>query len=154
MKILLAIDGSECSDAAVAEISRRPWPAGSEIRLLTVDPPVDSSLLREGASTVFDELIEAQRQQAVRRLNAAAATFQQNAPGLSVTPVLREGWPKDVILKEAEQWGADLIVVGSNGYGTLQRIFLGSVSLAVATHARCSVEIVRAPPASTTPKSA
>lgn len=146
MKILMAIDGSECSDAAVAEISRRPWPDGSEIRLITVDPPIDSSLLLHGTSTVFDELIEAQRQEAVRRLNAATATFQQHASGLLVTPMLREGWPKEVILDEAQRWGADLIVVGSNGYGTIQRLFLGSVSLAVATNARCSVEIVRAPP--------
>jgi nucleotide-binding universal stress UspA family protein len=35
MKILLAIDGSPCSDAAVAEVSRRPWPEGSSIKVLT-----------------------------------------------------------------------------------------------------------------------
>jgi hypothetical protein len=36
MKILLAIDGSSFSDVAVAEIARRPWPAGSEIKVLSV----------------------------------------------------------------------------------------------------------------------
>jgi nucleotide-binding universal stress UspA family protein len=149
MKILMAIDGSECNDAAVTEISRRPWPSGSEIRLLTVDPPMDSGLLRHGSVTVLDELVQSQRQEALRCLNAAAAVFQQNAPDLLVTPVLREGWPKEVILNEARDWGADLIVVGSHGYGTLQRLFLGSVSLAVASNASCSVEIVRAPPSST-----
>lgn len=148
MKILMAIDGSECSDAAVAEISRRPWPTGSEIRLLTVDPPVDSSLLLHGSSTVFDQLIDAQRQEAVRRLNAATTAFQQQAPGLLVTPLLRKGWPKEVILDEAQSWGADLIVVGSHGYRAIQRLFLGSVSLAVAANAHCSVEIVRPPPSS------
>src|SRR6476659_7957486 len=35
MKILLAIDGSPCSDAAVEEVSRRPWPDGSSIKVLT-----------------------------------------------------------------------------------------------------------------------
>jgi nucleotide-binding universal stress UspA family protein len=59
---------------------------------------------------------------------------------------LQVGSPKEAILDEAERWGADLIVVGSHGYGAIQRLFLGSVSLAVATNALCSVEIVRMPP--------
>jgi hypothetical protein len=41
MKILLTIDGSPCSDAAVAEVAQRPWPAASEIKVLSVfEPPV------------------------------------------------------------------------------------------------------------------
>jgi nucleotide-binding universal stress UspA family protein len=48
-----------------------------------------------------------------------------------------------VILDEAERWDADLIVLGSHGYNGWQRFLLGSVSHAVATHAHCSVEIVR-----------
>lgn len=146
MKILLAIDGSSYSEAAAAEIARRPWPLQSEVRLITVDPPLDANLFRGGQPTVLDEIVQQQRAEAVRRLNAAAEVFKQNAPGLLVTPVLREGWPKEVILDEAERWGADLIVLGSHGYGALRRLFLGSVSLAVATNALCSVEIVRAPP--------
>ena len=49
-----------------------------------------------------------------------------------------------MIVEEAERWGADLILVGSHGYGSVKRFMLGSVSQAVATHAPCSVEIVRA----------
>jgi nucleotide-binding universal stress UspA family protein len=51
-----------------------------------------------------------------------------------------------VILDEAEKWDADLIVLGSHGYSGWQRFLLGSVSHAVATHALCSVEIVRQKP--------
>jgi nucleotide-binding universal stress UspA family protein len=148
MKILLAIDGSAYSDAAVWEVSRRLWAPDTEVRLITVDPPVDAGLLRGGSPTAFDELVKQQRVEAVRRLNEAMTVFKQNAPNLLVTPVLREGWPKDVILDEAERWGADLIVVGSHGKGAIRRFFLGSVSLAVATNAPCSVEIVRSPPPS------
>ena len=36
MKILLAVDGSECSNVAVKEVARRPWPAGSEVKILSV----------------------------------------------------------------------------------------------------------------------
>ncbi len=46
-------------------------------------------------------------------------------------------------MDEAEQWDADLIVVESHGYGNVEKFVLGPVSQAVASHAPCSVEIVR-----------
>lgn len=143
MKILLAIDGSPCSDAAVAEVSRRPWPPGSEVRLVTVDTPADPNLLRSGTPSVFDDIVAQQRAEAAKHLNAAAAILRQNASDLSVTPILLEGHPAEIILAEAERWGADLIVVGSHGYGAFRRFFLGSTSTSIATNAHCSVEIVR-----------
>jgi nucleotide-binding universal stress UspA family protein len=60
-------------------------------------------------------------------------------------PRLFSGHPKEVILDEAEKWDADLIVVGSHGYRGWQRFLLGSVSQAIASHAPCSVQIVRLP---------
>lgn len=143
MKILLAIDGSPCSDAAIAEVARRPWPQQSEVRIVTVDPPVDPGLLRGGPSTVFDELVKQQRAESDKRLRDAAAMLGQNPSNLHVTTALLEGWPKDAIVAEAERWGAALVVVGSHGYGPIRRFFLGSVSGYVAHHAPCSIEIVR-----------
>ena len=55
------------------------------------------------------------------------------------------GSPKGVILDEAERWKAGLILVGSHGYPTWERLLLGSVSQAVVSHAKCSVEVVRLP---------
>lgn len=145
MKILLAFDGSPSSDAAAREVCRRPWPPGSEVRVITVLSPVEPNLLGgEGEhATAFDYIISWQETAAAKRLNAVTADFAQRAPELSVTSALLEGRPKDAILSEAERWGADLIVVGAHGYGVIRRFFLGSVSLAVALHAPCSVEIVR-----------
>jgi nucleotide-binding universal stress UspA family protein len=148
MKILLAIDGSTFSDAAVREVARRPWPPQTEVRLITVETPLEPALVRGEPASVLDDLVKLQRAESVRRLNEAAAVLKEQSPELCVNPVLREGWPKDVILDEAERWGADLIVVGSHGYGAFRRLFLGSVSLAVATNALCSVEIVRVSAAS------
>jgi nucleotide-binding universal stress UspA family protein len=51
--------------------------------------------------------------------------------------------PKEIILQEAAEWPADWIVLGSNGHGALDRFLLGSTSEAVATHAPCSVEVIR-----------
>jgi nucleotide-binding universal stress UspA family protein len=53
------------------------------------------------------------------------------------------GSPKRVIVEEAEKWGADLVVVGSLGYRSWERLLLGSVSQAVTLHAECSVLVVR-----------
>jgi nucleotide-binding universal stress UspA family protein len=53
------------------------------------------------------------------------------------------GSAKKIIVKEAEDWEADLIVVGSHGYGFLGRALLGSVSDAVIHHAPCSVLVVK-----------
>jgi nucleotide-binding universal stress UspA family protein len=143
MKILLAIDGSACSDAAVAEVCRRPWPPQTEVRVVTVDRPVEPSFLRERSRTIFDEVVREQRALAAKHLSEAVRLLKQDAPGLCVQPTLLEGSPKEAILDEAERWGADLTDVGSHGYGAVKRFFLGSVSLAVATGASCSVEIVR-----------
>lgn len=62
------------------------------------------------------------------------------------------GPPRSVILDEAESWGADLIVVGSHGYGRWERFLLGSVSQSIVSHAKCSVEVVRCPHANQTGK--
>jgi len=54
--------------------------------------------------------------------------------------------PKQLILKEAKEWGAKLIVVGSHGVRGLTRLLLGSVSETIAAHAPCSVEVIRHSP--------
>jgi nucleotide-binding universal stress UspA family protein len=117
MKILLAIDGSACSNAAVAEICRRPWPPQSDVRVVTVTAPIDPPLIRGGAPTVFDEIVKQQRVESAKHLRDAAAVLAERASGLHVTTALLDDWPKDAIVTEAERWGADLVVVGSHGYG-------------------------------------
>ena len=145
MRILLAVDGSPCSDLAVAEVARRPWPAETVVHVVTVEAPVEPSLLR-GSPTAFDEIVKQQRAAAAERLSHAVGMIQRLAPDLRVLPKLLEGSPKDAIIEEAGRWGADLIAVGSHGYGPVRRFFLGSVSLFVAHHAPCSVLIVRGSP--------
>ncbi len=143
MKILLAIDGSECSADAVAEVARIPWPSGTEVRVVTADPPPEAAMLNEGATSVFDEIVKKQQAEATRHLAAAVDILFKQAPGLRVIPLLLSGRPVDAILAEAERCEANMIVVGSHGYGPIKRFFLGSVSQAVAKNAHCSVLIVR-----------
>ncbi|MEW6736880.1 MAG: universal stress protein [Acidobacteriota bacterium] len=63
--------------------------------------------------------------------------------GLNVEIAVRDGDPHSIIVDEATEWAADLIVVGSHGYTGLKRLLLGSVSQFVVSHAPCSVEVVR-----------
>ncbi|PAN15348.1 hypothetical protein PAHAL_2G482100 [Panicum hallii] len=56
-----------------------------------------------------------------------------------------EGEPRYVLCNAAEKHHADLLVVGSHGYGAIKRAFLGSVSDYCAHHTHCSVMIVKSP---------
>ena len=145
MKILLAIDGSPCSDAAVEEVSRRPWPEGSSIEVLTTfEPP--SPPTPEGWAlpfSYFEEMDMALRKQAENILERAIQKLKSTQNTISVDARILLGSPKSVILDEAEDWRADLIVVGSHGYRAWERFLLGSVSQSVVSHAKCSVEVVR-----------
>lgn len=67
-----------------------------------------------------------------------------SAVGIPATPHPRSGDPANEIVAAAHELGANLIVTGSRGLGTLDRLLLGSVARNVLVHARCSVLIVRA----------
>jgi nucleotide-binding universal stress UspA family protein len=146
MKIILAIDGSPCSDTAVGEVARMPLPADTQVRIISVvEPP--APLVAEpsiGLVCYFEEAERISRQQAAETVEQAAAKLRagQGASAQVSTEVIT-GSPKRTIVEEAEAWMADLIVVGSHSYKSWERMLLGSVSQAVAAHARCSVLIVR-----------
>ena len=147
-RILLATDGSECSEAAAKSVARHSWPKGTEIRVLSVveySLPLQTALfhppglpshrveeIRTQAMLNAQEAVDS----AVRTISGAGAEVSQ-----SISVLLER--PQKVILDEAEAWGADWIVLGSHGRQGLPHFLLGSVSEAVATHARCSVEVVR-----------
>ena len=143
MKILIAIDGSPCSSAAVAEVAKRPWPAGSEFRVIFVEAPLDPKFAAGATAGAFDQLVKLQQGEALQHLQSAVAVLAQVGVQGTITSALLQGLPKDTIVAAAEEWGADLVILGSHGYGPLRRFFLGSVSSYVANNAPCSVEIVR-----------
>jgi nucleotide-binding universal stress UspA family protein len=153
MKILLAVDGSSCSEAAVNEVARRPWPVGTEARVVSAVelPFVPTTETWSLPDSYYSQLEEAGYEQAHRTVNAAVERLRASATErptpLEITSRIVTGSARDVILSEADEWGADLIVIGSHGRRGLQRFLLGSVSQAVAAHANCSVEIVRCRPA-------
>jgi nucleotide-binding universal stress UspA family protein len=140
MKLLLAIDSSQCSKQVVDEAARRPWPSGTAVRILHV---INWPQLPSSAS-----LIEIAKQAAERLVKSASATLG-NA-GLQTSTHVLEGHPRIAIADYAKEWGADFVLVGSHGASGLVRFLLGSVAQAVLRRSPCSVEIVRR----TTPDSA
>ena len=149
-RILLAIDGSKQSDAAVHAVARHLGPAGSEVRgISVVAPPYIADTFSGGGvnTSLYVELEHAARELARASVDKAAAQLRSDKDSrhLTVTTEVLSGSPKQAILEDAEAFGADWIVVGSHGYGMLGRFMLGSVSQAVALHATCSVAIVRRP---------
>ncbi len=143
MKILAATDGSDCSKAALRSIAARPWPSGSEIKLISVP---EFHYLQNPPYLAFVEVkdLEQASLEDARKAVSGGAWILEEA-GLKVTTDVPsfEDRPFRVILHEAEGWGADIIVVGSHGRSGFDRVVLGSVSEAVALHARCSVEVIR-----------
>jgi nucleotide-binding universal stress UspA family protein len=142
MRILLAIDDSSHSQAAVDEVARRPWPPTSTIRVLSVihpyTPPVSEFVL--AGATIED--LRRQQMSTAEQVTRRAAEALRNTGALTET-IVRDGDPRSAIVDEASEWGADLIVVGSHGRTGLTRWLLGSVAQSIVGHAPCSVEVVR-----------
>jgi nucleotide-binding universal stress UspA family protein len=146
MKILLAVDGSAYSHAAVEEVAKRPWPPQSEIKVITAaETPVMVGVEPWVPSPEYFEQLEKSIREAAQAVIESALLKLKTTDDktLKISSEIIPGPPRQVIVEEAERWVADLIVMGSRGLGTWNRLLLGSVSNSVVHHAKCSVEIVR-----------
>jgi nucleotide-binding universal stress UspA family protein len=147
-KILVPIDGSEASVAAVREVGHCSLPVGSTIELLyaihsrlPVIPDFPPWAVTIAAA--HGESVRAQTRHAPEVLGAAAMYLQSQQPHVTIVSKTVEGIPKDEILREAAAWEASSIVLGSHGRGHGQRAILGSTAAAVAAEAPCTVQIAR-----------
>jgi nucleotide-binding universal stress UspA family protein len=142
MNILVAVDGSEFSDAAIQSlIATRPTEA--QVRVIHVIEPFP--VIETWVYTPdWDKMLEEQRKDAEAFVAEAAQTLREAK--FAVTTSVEQGTPQSVIVDMAAKWPADLIVIGSHGRKGLERFLLGSVSEGVARHAACSVMIVRKRP--------
>lgn len=149
MKILVATDGSEFSQAAVAKAAELfAGSADNELRIISAAEPVYTPAEPFALSSDYlQDLESAALKKAADVVSTAEAEMRKACAGsdMSVTASVVKGYANQAIVEEAEDWGADVIVVGSHGYGLWRRALLGSVSNSVLHHAPCSVLVVRAP---------
>ena len=143
MRILVATDGSKFSLAALRSVANRPWPTDSMVKVISGPEFIlfkDPSYLE---SHEAKDLGKASMEDAELSVAAGIGILSgSKLNSCSDVPVF-EDRPYRVILNEAETWRADLIVVGSHGRTGFDRVIMGSVSEAVALHAKCSVEVIR-----------
>ena len=145
MKILLATDGSSGSDSAIRQITGRPWPEGSVVKVLSVVELFTTKTPENFwvPESYYLKLEQSLQEQARTAVDKAESQIRQEAPQLRIETDIVSGIAKEVIIDEAESWGADIIILGSHGYKGLKKLWYGSVSHAVAALAGCTVEIVR-----------
>lgn len=144
LRLIIGVDNSSDSNAAVDAVSLRQWPIGTEVRLVVVvdtvmaitpDPSQPSILkwIEVGDEEDWDQVRQI-FEPSVEKLRAA---------GLDAAVMIRRGSPADQLVEEAETWNADCVFVGAKGTRGIERLLLGSVSSAVSARAHCSVEVVR-----------
>jgi nucleotide-binding universal stress UspA family protein len=144
MKILLAIDDSAGSRAALAEVVKKRWPRNSTVIIVTAYE-IELGPMARPWLIPHDEarISEAIQKQAKELDDQAVAKLRSHHKGLKIIAKTIRGSASRVIVEAAKRYTVDLIVLGSHGHSRWERLLLGSVAHAVALHADCSVEIVR-----------
>ncbi|MCC9656250.1 universal stress protein [Rhodopirellula halodulae] len=138
--VLLAVDGSNPSEQAAKFLARIPHFDPVKLTIVTVVQPrfVHSSY---ATNELIQKAYEQDRQNAEKMLAKIEPLF--DGADVDVQCELLEGVVGESIVQKAKELNADLVVVGATGHSQISRMLLGSVSDFVATHAPCSVLVVR-----------
>lgn len=140
IRIIVGVDGSKGAEAAVKAVAERHWPSGSEAKVIN-SFPVIPAIGTEFAAATLEQWIAEEKAKVNEAVETAAGKLK--GAGLAVSTVMKEDDARQSLLSEAEAWEADCIFVGAKGLGAIERFMLGSVSSFIATHAQCSVEVIR-----------
>lgn len=148
MKVLIATDASEFSNAAMDKCLALLKTENISIKVISVvEPPLTTAEPFAGSVDFYRETEKAVRGQAETAVRLAEKRLRERfGAALSENALSSQiliGSPARRIVEEAQKWEADLIVIGSHGYGFWERMMLGSVSQSVVQHAPCSVLVVR-----------
>ena len=151
-RILFAYDGSSCCEAALAAASMLTLPRNTETvavtAIETLPPEVPEWIAQAGRSAEAAEMIdrwtrEVERDKSRLHEELAAVMAKQVSPLSQAEVIVAEGHSAERILKLVAERKIDLVVLGSQGKGLLKRLFIGSTSDKVLTHAPCSVLVAR-----------
>jgi nucleotide-binding universal stress UspA family protein len=148
MRILIATDGSEFSRKALEKACEVvQGREGISFRVISVyEPQVPMAAEPYALSAQYFERLDGLARERAEETARAGAEVLRNKfadASVEIESVAEFGRPAQMIVQTADDWDADLVVVGSHGHGFWGRLALGSVSDAVLHHAPCSVLVVR-----------
>lgn len=145
MRILLAVDGSACSDRAAELVSSFQLPPSSLVRVVSVRQPYTDVLSLAWATGDGAYPLEDDEQADARHQREAVERYERLLahPGLHIEGFVLRGRAAGAIVDEARAMEADLIVLGSRGHGTIATMLLGSTAAEVVDQAPCPVLVAR-----------
>ena len=140
--MIVGTDGSATAEAAVRQAGKLAGGDGARLVVVTAfqhadEPPANPDRLPEDIRWMLTDTAQAEALAAKGR-----ALAKEEGAG-EVVVRSEEADPATAILDAAEEFDADLIVVGSKGLGSPARFLLGSVASRVAHHAPCDVLVVQ-----------
>src|SRR5712691_5074957 len=142
-KLFVAIDFSPSSDEALREAHNRALSTRARLAVCHVGPnELRSNLLFPHISRIaalkfpldMKKIAEAASARVAEVTGRTSAEFEL---------IVDDGTPQALILSRAEEWLADLIIMGSHGQTSAADVLLGSVTDSVIRHAHCPVLVVR-----------
>jgi nucleotide-binding universal stress UspA family protein len=137
MRIMLATDGSKDARAAAGYLKELPLPPSTTVRIIAAVSLPPLALHVASAPELKRSVIDRARHVVDDARTALAPR------GFAIETDVAMGDPRAEIVRQAEEWRADLVVLGARGLGTVKRFLLGSVSDTVTRHARCPVLVVK-----------
>lgn len=133
-RLLLSSDGARYSDNATSKALALAADYGSQLTALAVVYTNDEFMAL--AHEMINGLVEKSRDRLAELVQRGAGA------GVTVTPVVREGEPHEVITRQAGELKTDLIIMGSHGRKGLSRLLMGSVTERTIGYAKCPVLVV------------
>jgi nucleotide-binding universal stress UspA family protein len=142
MKILIGVDDSPHSKAALEYVKSMTWPAGTKFMVVSAARPQVAYTLVDAGGMSWLKAAEEETFQEAEELTSRVERELQTA-GLASEAQVVQGDPREALVDIAVGWGADLMVVGSHGRTGFEKLLMGSVATHVVTHAPCSVMVVK-----------
>jgi nucleotide-binding universal stress UspA family protein len=144
--ILLATDGSPSAKDAQDEAFELARRLGAPLLVVSVEHAAyPAAYAGYGYPSALAELKEEERKRVIALLTSVEEAAE--AAGLSCSTIAADGFVVEEICRKASDYDAQLIVVGSHGWGAARRLFSGSVSTGLVHSAPCPVLVVRRPAA-------
>ncbi len=145
MRIVIAVDFGLYGEAQVRFMRDGFANQNSEVTVLHVIEPLywELQTTYPAMMPLSDTIIKQKRDSAEQLVNDVAEQLKSCCGNVSIATRIREGSVANEIIAAADEFKADLLIVGSHGKNGLERFLLGSVSQAISAHANCSVLIAR-----------